>query len=227
VRKDPAHPDGWWQRGDCRAGLGDTTAAEADLRAAIERAADRLDFRLGLARFLTANGRARDAIAALWLADERANVGEGQGSLDRLRLLREIHRLALELNDLEMSRRALEAARAHDPDNAAIHLELGVVLYRAGDPVAAAAALDQALERAGELTPAARAEAHYRRGLIHSHRTELEDARRHLQRAVTLAPGHAGAWRALASVRGRLDDTAGRDDAIARFRALARDGAAH
>ena len=101
-----------------------------------------------------------------------------------------------------------------------VHLNLGILLQKTGQPLLAA----EQLQRAVELSPNA-AEAHFNLGVVYGRLGRLEDGARALQTAIDLRPDDAESHHNLSVLRRLQGDTAGAVQAAARAVELEPDAA--
>jgi len=206
--------EAWENRALTLAAAGDREAADSAWRAALDRfppqgpAKRRLA--AGLARHLAASGRPADSIPYF-----QAALAEDAGSgSDRDILARDLALAQLQAGQAAAAAEALARLAARAPD-AELLSSLGAAHLAAGDPLAALAALQQALA----LDPGHRG-AHLHAGHARQALGHLAEAAAHHRQALAADAAYLPAMLGLANVLTEMADAAGADAAFAQAESL-------
>ncbi|MFQ5654567.1 MAG: tetratricopeptide repeat protein [Planctomycetota bacterium] len=215
VEKTPRDPRARRMRGQCLLWLGRLESAVEELRRAVELEPRDHRGRLLYADALTRLERPMDAIETL--REHYRSIEKEPADGRHRQVLFEIYKITLGLNDVAAARQPIEEACRIAPGVPSLRVELGSVLYRLGEHERARVELEAALGGEG-VSPSTRATAEHYLGLIAKHAGRFEEARRHLEEAVRLAPGHASALQNLGAVLRRLGEDEEARGVLERFR---------
>ena len=213
VEEAPGRPLPYRLRGQVHMDLDSFAQAEGDLRQAAALAPRDFETRMLRAQALSRQGRAEETRRTL---KEALGLLEDPRDERRARVLYEIHRQSLALNEFARARDELQQALELQPGQGQMTLELAELAYRLGD-LPAAERHAQSVGEALSAPPHVRARALHQRGLIAQHRGRSAEARDLYEGALSADPQRAETLKNYAAVLRALGDAPGARQALKRF----------